>query len=252
MFESKNFTFINEQGLKLAATLEMPVNCDPKAYAIFAHCFGCGKDVLAATRISRELTHEGLAVLRFDFTGIGASSGEFENTNFSTNVSDLVCAAKYLRDNYQAPKLLIGHSLGGAAAIVASSLIPEVRAIATIGTPSYPGHVSHLFTMKEGDEIAPIKIAGKELKIKKQFLEDVEKHDLAGILKNSNCALLIFHSPTDQIVGITQARYLFEAAKHPKNFISLDQADHMLSSREDAGFVARMIAIWARRYVCQK
>ena len=253
MAKTTNLFFKNEQGLDLAATLEEPANAEPKAYAIFAHCFGCSKDMLAAVRTGRELTNQGFGVLRFDFTGLGKSCGQFEDTNFSTNVTDLLYAAKFLQENYQAPKILIGHSLGGAAAIAASCLIPEVEAIATIGAPSNPLHVSHLFqehlaALAKGN-IATIKIAGRELKITKQFLDDIENKCLEGILKNSKCALLIFHSPIDQIVDIDQARKLYLAAHHPKSFISLDKADHMLSNRADAEFVAKIIATWASRYI---
>ena len=255
MYQSKNLYFENEQGLKLAATLELPKHNKPKAYAIFAHCFGCNKDMLATSRISRALTEEGFAVLRFDFTGLGSSHGNFEETNFSTNVSDIVSAAKFLRDQYQAPTLLIGHSLGGAAVIAASNQIPEIKAIATIGTPSYPSHVNkhfheHIEKLDKNDSVT-IKIAEKELKITKQFLEDIEKHNLEEILKNSNCSIIIFHSPIDKIVNIDQASKLYKAAKHPKSFVSLDKADHMLSNPEDAKFVSKIIAIWANRYILE-
>lgn len=253
MTKIKNLFFKNEQGLDLAGTLEVPDSAKPKAYAIFAHCFGCTKDMLAAARTSRELTSQGFGVLRFDFTGLGKSEGQFEDTNFSTNVADLLYAAKFLQENYEAPKILIGHSLGGAAVIAASCLIPEVQAIATIGAPSNPSHVSHLFEehldeIEKGDK-ATINIAGRELNITKQFLEDIKSQSLEGILKNSRRALLIFHSPIDEIVDIDQARKLYLAANHPKSFISLDKADHMLSNRKDAEFVAKIIATWANRYI---
>ncbi len=252
MVKKQKLTFPNEQGDLLSATLELPDN-HPHAFAIFAHCFGCTKDVLATARISRALTQTGIAVLRFDFTGLGESAGEFGETTFSTNITDIVYGAKFLRENYQAPKLLIGHSLGGAAVIVAASLIPEVGAVATIGAPSEPAHVSHLFESHmekiEQEGSTTIQIAGKSLEIKKAFLDDIKTHNLEGILKNMHKALLIFHSPIDEIVSIDHARKLYEAAKHPKSFVSIDNGNHLLTRKEDTEFVATVLASWAKRYI---
>lgn len=236
----------------LSATLELP-HGEPEAYAIFAHCFGCSKDMLASARISRELTKSGIAVLRFDFTGLGQSCGNFADTNFTSNVDDIVYAAKYLKENLKSPQLLIGHSLGGAAVIAAASLLPDVAAVASIAAPSNPSHVSHLFNSQmdkiNNEGFSTINIAGNELVISKQYVDDLEKHSLEAVLENWRKAFLIFHSPTDDVVGIEHARILFKAAKHPKSFISLDRSDHLLSKREDAEFVAKVIGAWAKRYI---
>ncbi len=184
---------------------------------------------------------------------MGESAGEFADTTFSSNVTDIVYGAKHLREHFQAPRLLIGHSLGGAAVIVAASLIPEVEAVATIAAPSYPAHVSHLFEEhmekleKEGSII--VHIAGRDLQIKKEFIDDIKSHNLEGILKNLRKALIIFHSPIDQIVSIEHARKLYNAAHHPKSFISIDKGDHLLSRKEDAEFVATILGAWAKRYI---
>jgi pimeloyl-ACP methyl ester carboxylesterase len=245
-------TFPNEKGIELSARLDLPEG-EVKAYAIFAHGFASSKESLATSRISRALTHECIAVLRFDFTGLGMSSGEFADTTFSTNVTDVVYAAKYLREHYQAPKMLIGHSLGGAAVIVAASMIPEIRAVATIGAPSNPSHVSHLFKDHLVDILSSgqseIHIAGNTLSIKKEFLEDIEQHNLEGILRSFHKALLIFHSPVDMTVSIDHAGILYKAARHPKSFLSLDRADHMLTNPDDAEYVATVLAAWMKRYI---
>lgn len=236
----------------LAALLESPDD-EPEAYAIFAHCFTCSKDIAAASRISRGLAGNGFAVLRFDFTGLGNSEGDFANTNFSSNVEDLEAAAGYLQQDYQAPKVLIGHSLGGAAVLSVASRLPEVRAVATIGAPSDPSHISHLF-QERLDDIEEkgrieVKLAGRSFTITKQFLNDITSQRLEKDLKDLGKALMIFHSPRDQIVGIRHARELFEAAKHPKSFVSLDEADHLLSRTEDSEFVSNILAAWAVRYI---
>jgi len=245
-------TFLNAKDIELSARLDLPVG-DVRAYAIFAHGFAGSKESLATTRISRALTKEFIAVFRFDFTGLGASQGDFSETTFSTNVSDIVFAAEFLRQNYSAPKLLIGHSLGGAAVIAAAASIPEVRAVATIGAPSHPAHVSHQFCDKLGIiEVAgksDVHVAGKDLTITKDFVEDIEKYDLENILKNFQKALLIFHSPIDMTVSIDHAGILYKAARHPKSFIALDRADHMLTNPEDAGYVATVLAAWMKRYI---
>jgi uncharacterized OsmC-like protein/alpha-beta hydrolase superfamily lysophospholipase len=249
---SERFEFPNARGEKLAASLERPAG-SPVAYALFAHCFTCGKDNLAAKRIAEGLTARGIAVLRFDFTGLGASEGDFANTTFSSNVEDLVAAAKHLRETYQAPAILIGHSLGGAAVLCAAELCPEAKAVATIAAPADPSHVTGLFK----DHIADIRgkgevevaLAGRPFRIRKEFLDDISMHKLKGRLSHLGKALLVLHSPTDDIVGIENASETFLAAKHPKSFVSLDNADHLLSKRRDAVYVADVIAAWSERYL---
>lgn len=243
---------MNEKGIELSARLDLP-DGDAKAYAMFAHGFASSKESLATSRISRALTKESIAVLRFDFTGLGTSQGEFSETTFTTNVTDIIYAAKYLRENFRAPTMLIGHSLGGAAMIAAAPMIPEVRAVATIGTPSDPAHVSHLFKDRletiEASGQSEIHIAGKTLSITKDFLDDIEQYNLEGILKNFSKAFLIFHSPVDMTVSIDHAGILYKAARHPKSFLSLDRADHMLTNPEDAEYVATVLAAWMKRYI---
>jgi len=249
---SERFEFPNARGEKLAAVLDRPAG-DPKAYALFAHCFTCGKDVLAAKRIADGLTARGIAVLRFDFTGLGASEGEFANTTFSSNVADLVAAAKHLREIYRGPGLLIGHSLGGAAVLAAAQNCPEARAVVTIAAPADPAHVTGLFK----DQISEIHakgevevaLAGRSFRVRKEFLDDVAERKLHDCLANLRKALLVLHSPTDDLVGIENASAIFTAAKHPKSFISLSGADHLISKRADAVYVADVIAAWSERYL---
>ena len=236
----------------LAARLDSP-DSGARAYALFAHCFTCGKDVFAASRIAQALTEHGIAVLRFDFTGLGASEGDFANTNFSSNVADLQAAADFLRREFQAPRILIGHSLGGAATLAFAGSVPEVQAVATIAAPSDPVHVTHLFG-EQVDAItaqgeAMVQLAGRPFRIKRQFLEDVAEHSLRNKIATLRKALLIMHAPGDTTVGINNALEIFTAAKHPKSFISLDTADHLLTSREDAAYVANLIAAWSARYL---
>jgi putative redox protein len=249
---TERFQFPGADGYMLSAALDKP-EMPPTAYALLAHCFTCGKDVLAAKRISDGLVARGIAVLRFDFTGIGASEGEFANTHFSSNIADLVRAADHLREAHQAPALLIGHSLGGAAVLAAAQYIPEAKAIATIAAPSDPAHVVGLFkdhvAQIEKNGEAEVSLAGRPFTIKRAFLEDVTTHRLADYIHNLHKALLIFHSPTDDTVGIENATQIFLAAKHPKSFISLAGADHLLTNRMDAFYVADMIASWAVRYL---
>lgn len=225
----------------------------PKAYALFAHCFTCSKDIFAATRIADELASQGIAVLRFDFTGLGRSDGEFANTNFSSNIDDLLKAADYLRENFEAPQIIIGHSLGGAAVLIAASRLPEVKAIATIGAPSDAEHVIHNFSAKidEIDKtgIAEVKLAGRSFTIRKQFLDDLRGQSVTGHVADLRKALLVFHAPRDATVGIENAALIYGAAKHPKSFISLDDADHLLSRRVDAVYVAQVLGAWASRYL---
>lgn len=249
---SERQDFPGADGQKLAARLDVPDGAI-KAYALFAHCFTCGKDIFAATRIAQSLTEHGIAVLRFDFTGLGASEGEFANTNFSSNVADLVAAADFLRNSKSAPHILIGHSLGGAAVLAAADAIPEVQAVVTLAAPSDPEHVRGLLghslgTIEETGE-ADVQLAGRPFKIKRQFLIDAANHKLIPKIANLKRALLVMHSPRDATVDISNAQSIFSAAKHPKSFISLDDADHLLTRKEDAVYVAAMIALWSERYL---
>lgn len=243
--------FPGSTGLTLAARLDLPPGT-PRGYALFAHCFTCSKDSLAASRISRALTKEDVAVLRFDFTGLGGSDGEFANTDFSSNVDDVVAAAEYLAANHAAPSILIGHSLGGAAVIAAAARIPSVRAVATIAAPSAPDHVAGLFEgasaqiEREGE--AEVVLAGRTFRIRREFLDDLTVQSQKDTVAKMDAALLVLHSPTDTTVGIESAREIFDAARHPKSFIALDGADHLLTRQSDASFAASMIAAWAERY----
>jgi uncharacterized OsmC-like protein/fermentation-respiration switch protein FrsA (DUF1100 family) len=249
---TERFQFPGAGGQQLAATLDTPER-DIHAYALFAHCFTCGKDVLAAKRIAVALTARGIAVLRFDFTGLGSSEGDFANSTFSSNVADLVRAADHLRATQQAPAILIGHSLGGAAILAAAGQIPEARAVVTIAAPSDPAHVTGLFAdrvddiRKQGE--AEVSLAGRPFTIKRQFLDDIAEHNLMAHVAKLHKALLVMHSPTDDTVGIDNATRIFVAARHPKSFVSLAGADHLLSERRDAAYVADVIAAWSMRYL---
>ena len=246
--------FANADGQRLAGLLETPPEGTTIArYALFAHCFTCGKDIAAASRISRALAARGIAVLRFDFTGLGNSDGDFANTSFSSNVQDLVSAAAALTREYRAPELLVGHSLGGAAVLAAASQLPEVKAVATIGAPATADHLRHLFA-GEVDEIgrrgaSTVRIGLREFTVKRQFLEDLHAHGSADYIRRLRKALVVFHSPVDDVVPIEEAARIYEAALHPKSFISLDKADHLLSRTEDAEYVAATLAAWASRYL---
>jgi uncharacterized OsmC-like protein/alpha-beta hydrolase superfamily lysophospholipase len=248
----EKLTFPGSQGATLAARLELP-DGEPIAYALFAHCFTCTKDIFAAGRIAEGLAERGIAVLRFDFTGLGASEGDFAHTNFTSNVDDLVKAAAFLRDKYAPPKILIGHSLGGAAVLAAADRVPEAVAVATIGAPADPSHVTHLLKEKQAEieakGEAEVQLAGRPFRIQKQFLDDIATHSNEGKLAKLGKALLIFHAPRDKYVGIENAGLIFQAAKHPKSFVSLDDADHLLSRRSDAVYVADVLAAWATRYL---
>jgi uncharacterized OsmC-like protein/fermentation-respiration switch protein FrsA (DUF1100 family) len=249
---TERFQFEGEGGVQLAASLDLPEG-EPHAYALFAHCFTCGKDVLAARRIAMALADKGIAVLRFDFTGLGSSEGDFANATFSSNVADLVRAANYLRETGTAPAILIGHSLGGAAILAASGQIPEAKAVVTIASPSDPSHVTGLFKdhvediRKSGE--AKVSLAGRPFTIKRSFLDDVAEQNLMAGIGSLHKALLVMHSPTDDTVGIDNATRIFVAAKHPKSFVSLAGADHLLSQRRDSAYVADVITAWATRYV---
>ncbi|MDM5148220.1 bifunctional alpha/beta hydrolase/OsmC family protein [Candidatus Persebacteraceae bacterium Df01] len=248
----KKIQFSGSQG-QLAAVLEFPSDAAPRGYALFAHCFTCTKDIFSARYLTTGLVARGFAVLRFDFTGLGASEGDFANTNFSSNVQDLICAADYLRNEHQAPTLIVGHSLGGAAVLAAAGDIPETRAVATVGAPAEPAHVQHLFSdvreSIERDGEAQVQLGGYPFRIKKQFLEDIEGVRLAERISTLNKALLILHSVVDTTVDIDNARKIYAAAKHPKSFVSLDTADHLLSDKRDATYAADVLATWAERYL---
>ena len=247
---SQRFDFLNAAGQRLAALLDRPIE-PPRAYALFAHCFACGKDIHAAKRIADGLTALGIAVLRFDFTGLGSSEGEFANTTFSSNVADLIAAAAELRRTGQAPAILIGHSLGGAAVLAAAADVAEARAVVTIAAPCDPAHVTRLF--KAGDVGAngdiQVVLGGRSFRISRAFFDDIAEQKLQERIGALHKALLVFHSPTDEIVGIENASRIFTAAKHPKSFVSLAGADHLLSRRSDATYVANVIHAWAERYL---
>jgi uncharacterized OsmC-like protein/pimeloyl-ACP methyl ester carboxylesterase len=249
---TERFQFAGSDGQKLAAALDTP-DGPIRAYALFAHCFTCGKDVLAAKRIAAALAASGIAVLRFDFTGLGSSGGDFANSTFSSNLTDLVRAADHLRETRRAPAVLIGHSLGGAAILAAAAQIPEATAVVTIAAPSDPSHVTGLFAdhieeiRKHGR--AAVSLAGRPFTIKREFLDDIAEHGLMAHISSLRKALLIMHAPTDDTVGIDNATRIFTAAKHPKSFVSLAGADHLLSDRRDSSYVADVIAAWASRYL---
>lgn len=246
-------TFAGSAGDQLAARLDLP-DGTPAAFVVFAHCFTCSKDLAAATRISRGLVEHGFGVLRFDFTGLGSSEGEFANTNFSSNIDDLVLAAGWLRAHHRAPAILVGHSLGGAAVLAAASRIPEVTAVATIGAPFDPSHLTGLFppatlARVEADGEAEVELAGRTFRVRRQLLEDLSSQRQADAICDLRRALLVFHAPGDQLVGVENARRIFDAARHPKSFVSLDGADHLLTRPVDAAYVATVLAAWAVRYL---
>jgi uncharacterized OsmC-like protein/fermentation-respiration switch protein FrsA (DUF1100 family) len=249
---TERFQFTGEGDHQLAASLELPER-EPLAYALFAHCFTCGKDVLAAKRIAVALAAKGIAVLRFDFTGLGSSEGDFANSTFSSNVADLVRAADHLRQTRKAPAILIGHSLGGAAILAAAGKIPDAKAVVTIAAPSDPAHVIGLFSdriddiRKQGK--VEISLAGRPFPISSEFLDDIAHHGLMAQVGKLRKALLVMHGPTDDTVGIDNATDIFLAARHPKSFVSLAGADHLLTDKRDAIYVADVIAAWAERYI---
>lgn len=251
---SEKLSFKSRDGHTLDARLDLP-DGEARAWALFAHCFTCSKDVFAASRVSRALAARGVGVLRFDFTGLGASEGEFENTDFSSNVADLQAACEHMADQGRPVSLLIGHSLGGAAVLAAAPMMDSVRAVTTINAPCGPGHLSHLFAGRE-EEIretgsAQVAIGGRPFTITRNFLDDIEEHKLLAGVAHMKKALLIFHAPRDETVGIDNATRIFTSAKHPKSFVSLDDADHLLTRREDAVYVAEVIAAWAGRYISE-
>jgi putative redox protein len=249
----EKITFTNEDGQNLEGHLEFPFNQTPHNFVIFAHCFTCNKNLRAIRNISNALTNAGFAVLRFDFTGLGASEGDFSDTNFSGNVADLIAAADFLKDDYRAPTMIIGHSLGGAAAIYAAEKISSIQTVATIAAPSDPRHVLNL--MKDSkDEImekgqATVNLGGRDFTIKKQFIDDLNSTPMSEVVRRLKRAIIIFHSPQDNTVGIENAEAIYNAARHPKSFVSLDGADHLLSNKEDSRYVGKVIAGWADRYL---
>ncbi len=252
--QTRRISFAGTGGM-LDARLELP-SAEPRAYALFAHCFTCSKDTVAASRISRALAERGIAVLRFDFTGLGGSDGDFSNTNFSSNIQDLHNAVAYLRETATAPGILIGHSLGGAAVLSAAGDLPEAVAVVTIGAPSDPAHVEHLFK-QQVDNIAvrgeqEVELGGRRFLIRQQFLEDIAEQRLTDKIRRLRRALLILHSPQDDIVGVEHARTIFEAALHPKSFISLDGSDHLITRRQDADYVAAVVSAWVDRYLAPR
>ncbi len=248
----ERITFPGSHGDDLAARLDMPAG-PPRAFALFAHCFTCSKDILAASRIARSLTDAGFGVLRFDFTGLGMSDGEFANTNFSSNTDDVLAAADWLREAHRAPQVVIGHSLGGAAVLAIAGDIAEARAVVTIGAPAEPEHVTGAFggalDRIEAEGEATVELAGRTFTIRRQFVEDLRNHVVTERVAALRKALLVLHSPIDNTVGIENAADIFAAARHPKSFVSLDGADHLLSSPTDAAFAASMIAAFATRYI---
>ena len=246
-------SFKNGSGETLVGRLSLPANQHPHNFVLFAHCFTCNKNFIAIRNISRALTAEGFGVLRFDFTGLGESEGEFSDSNFSGNVEDLLEAAKYLEEHYSAPTLIIGHSLGGAAAILAAQKISSIKAVATIGAPSNPLHVKNIFkddleTINDKGT-AEVNIGGRSFTIKKQFLEDLKSHSFQETLKNIRKSILILHSPQDNVVEIKNAEEMYIAVHHPKSFVSLDGADHLLSNPNDASYAGEIIGKWSKRYL---
>ncbi len=250
---SQKVHFVNNNGYELSARLELPMLPKPGAYAIFAHVFTGNKNLIATRHISRALNMKGIAVLRFDFTGLGDSEGDFADTNFTSNVDDLIAAADFLTEHYEAPSLIVGHSLGGAASIFAGSQIDSIQAIATVGAPAEPEHVTHLLEDKiieiESEGKAMINLAGRTFTIKKQFLDDLRAYKLNDALKGMNKALMVLHSPQDRVVEIYNAAKIYKTANHPKSFVTLNGADHMLTNKDDAFYTGSVIASWAKRYI---
>ncbi len=250
---SERVSFPNANGETLSARLDLPPDQKVFACALFAHCFTCSKNLKAVGSISEALNRQGIAVLRFDFTGLGDSEGNFANTNFSSNVDDLVAAGEFMASQMEAPAILVGHSLGGAAVLHAAHRLPSVRAVATIGAPADPQHVAHLLADSR-DEIeasgqATVTLAGRSFTIKKQFLDDLEATRMQDTIHTLDRALMIFHAPLDETVGIDNAARIFEAAKHPKSFVSLDDANHLLTNAADSDFVGNVLGAWSRKYI---
>jgi len=250
---SQKLTFTNTKGEQLVGRLELPVEGTALAYALFAHCFTCSKNLKVVGNICHSLNQEGIAVLRFDFTGLGESEGDFADTNFSSNIEDLIAAAEFLKTKFEAPKLLIGHSLGGAAVLQAAKHIESIAAVVTIGAPADPVHVKENFHADieeiERKGTAEVDLGGRTFRITKQFLDDLDQTRMEDSIRNLKKALLICHSPFDQTVGVDNAAKIFQTARHPKSFVSLDQADHLLSNKQDSLYVGTVIAAWSKKYL---
>lgn len=250
---SKKIHFLNKQHIKLSGYIDFPSDSEPAHYAVFAHCFTCSKDLKSIGNIDRSLTKAGIASLRFDFTGIGESEGYFPDTNYSNYIEDILASADFLEENYKAPSLLIGHSLGGCAAIESANKIPSVKALVTIGTPAEPSSLSvKLRKIKEKailEGIAETEIGGLKFKFKKQFFDDIEKHKLEPFIRNLGKPLLIMQSTADTYTPVENAALIFQAAKYPKSFISLDDIDHLMLKKEDAYYAGELIAVWAKKYL---
>ena len=248
-----DLTFQNRSGANLSARLDMPADGNPLAFALFAHCFTCTKNLSAIRNISRAMTSQGVAVLRFDFAGLGESEGDFEDTNFSSNVDDLVAASRFLAREYESPRIMVGHSLGGTAVLQAADLVPSVSAIATVGAPFDAQHVQHLFEDRlediSGEGSAVVHLGGRPFRIKKQFVADLAEQDVGEHIRRLGRALLILHSPVDRVVSIDNAALIFKADRHPRSYISLDRADHLLSSEPDSRYVGATVAAWASKYL---
>jgi len=249
----ENVTFLNRRGQRLAGRIDLPVDSDPIGFALYAHCFTCTKNLRAIGRITETLAHHGLATLRFDFAGLGDSEGIFADTNFSTSVEDYVAAARFLENEYSAPEIAIGHSLGGAVVLAASGDLDSVSAVVTIAAPADPEHIkthiaSDLETIRSAG-VAQVELAGRQFTIRDQLLADLESHSLSDAIAGLRRPLLILHSPIDNTVGVENAASIFDAAKHPKSFVSLDGVDHLISDDQDAGYAAEVIASWASRYI---
>lgn len=253
--KEQRIEFANPDGDMLAAALVSPAGSVPRAYALFAHCFTCGKNSSAAARIGRALAEHGVAVLRFDFTGLGNSQGEFGNAGFAGNVRDLVAAADFMREKYAAPALLIGHSLGGTAVLAAAEQIAECRGLVTIGSPATPAHVLQSIRVHQptqshdAENHIPVSIGGREFSISPAFIEDLKRDPVSARIQRLRRALLVFHAPFDGVVSVDEAGQIFQQAKHPKSFVSLDGANHLLTNPDDARYVADTIAVWAQRYL---
>ena len=249
---SEKYEFKGMDGNILAGNLEIPDE-KPLAYGVFAHCFTCSKDFVASRTIARALARRSIGVLRFDFTGLGNSEGDFSNTNFSSNIEDLIMAVRALAHTHEMPKIMLGHSLGGAAALAASAQLPDIKAVSTIGAPFDPAHIEHLFCNNiddiERDGMADVMLFGRQFSVKRQFINDINNQDNKARLSQLKKPLMIMHSPTDTIVGIENARMIYECARHPKNFISLDGIDHLLTQKQDAEYVADILTAWVARYV---
>lgn len=251
--KTQSVEFQNDEGLILSGRLEMPDDENPLAFAMFAHCFTCTKDYKSVTYISRQLAGRGIAVLRFDFAGLGESEGDFSETNFSTNVNDLVAAARFLEEDYEPPKVLIGHSLGGAAVLQAASRLPSTKAVVTIAAPCSPRHVEHLVEGRrqelEQKGKVVVSVSGRPFTIKKQFIDDLEELRMDESIRNLGAALLVFHSTADHVVSMDNADHIFQTARFPKSFVALDNAHHLLLDAGDADYVGKVIAAWSDRYI---